>query len=57
MKHALISVVAITWSATITVAQDSPPAANRIDGYQDFNYGQLQVGVEQWVQAIRVFEP
>ena len=49
------------WVCTVALmtafAQDASPVATRIDGYQDFNYGRIQEGVEQWVQAIRVSEP
>jgi hypothetical protein len=57
MKRSLICVVAAMLAATAAPAQDSSPVVKRIGGYQEFNYGQVQDGVEQWVQAIRVSEP
>lgn len=55
MKHTAIFLLAIGAAATSAVAQQSPSA--RIDGYHEFNYGQVAKDAEQWTQAIRVAEP
>ena len=58
MKHALIFLIGLGLGiATHTFGQQPQPDSTRIDGYHEFNYGQVHEGVEQWVQAIRVSEP
>ena len=57
MKNVRYFVVVATLSSTTILAQYPPPVAKRMNSYHDFNYGQIQDQVEQWVQAIRVSEP
>lgn len=56
MKYALVLVLTIGLAAATAVAQQSRPAG-RIDGYHEFNYGQVAYDAEQWTQSIRVSEP
>lgn len=55
MKQTIAFLLALGGVATSAVAQESQPA--RIDGYHEFNYGQVAENAEQWTQAIRVSEP
>ena len=57
MKYTSILLLATTLAATPVFGQQSQPRSTRIDGYHEFNYGQVDDGVEQWTQAIRVLEP
>jgi hypothetical protein len=56
-NHVLILLVGTILGVSAVFGQDSRPQVTRIDGYREFNYGQVDDGVEQWTQAIRVLEP
>lgn len=61
MYFALITapffVIGTVLGAGMAFSQDSRPRSGPINGYREFNYGQVDEGVEQWTQAIRVLEP
>ena len=56
MRSSLLLVLATCLTASSALGQQ-PETPARIDGYHEFNYGQVGSGVEQWTQAIRVSEP
>ncbi len=58
MRHALILLIGFGWSTgMLAFGQQPQPRSTRIDGYHEFNYGQVDQGVEQWTQTIQVSEP
>ncbi len=57
MKYALLVLIAGTVVPQPGLGQEPQRTPSRITGYREFNYGQIEQGVEQWVQAIRVTEP
>jgi len=57
MKQRFIPLIATSLGISISFCQNAQAQPNRIDGYHEFNYGQVDKRVEQWTQAIRVLTP
>ncbi|TWT78769.1 Endo-1,3-1,4-beta-glycanase ExsH [Planctomycetes bacterium CA13] len=56
MKYIILFVLTAGFFATTILAQEAGSTA-KIDGYHEFNYGQVAEDAEQWTQAIRVMQP